>query len=232
MTNSITRHLNKPMKEVSHSKFCHLKFFFLPLPTVNIFFHFFNAILIKSFGLFFEVFFFSLKLPFAFIRAFIPVGDSHRSLAIQRRRQQQQQQQQGIVLHGRWHFGSRNDSVHKGIAGHSGDDDHPQQDGDRPLHEILGGDSATTRFQTAPPPAPAATRQQIGTGQRAGHNEGTNNNISHPFDRDPAATTTTTTTAAADAIQWDPAPPPPQFQSSPTCQILILWSLVETLIHK
>ncbi len=57
MTNSTTRHLNKPPKEVSHSKFCHLKFFFLPLPTVNIFFHFFNAILIKSFGLFFEVFF-------------------------------------------------------------------------------------------------------------------------------------------------------------------------------
>jgi hypothetical protein len=166
-------------------------------------------------------------LPFAFS----PVGDSHRSLAIQRPRQgqqhqQQQQQQQGIALCGRWHFGSRNDSVQKEIAGHSGEDGHPQQVGDRPLHEILAGDSATTRLQTpsSPPPA-AATRQQIGTGQRAGHNEGTtNNNIFHSLDRDAAATTTT-------AIQCDPTPPPPQFQSSLTCQIFILGSLVGNLIH-
>jgi hypothetical protein len=82
----------------------------------------------------------------------------------------------GIALRGRWHFGSHIDSVKKGIAGYSGEDDHPQQVGDRPLHEILAGDSATTRLQTpspAPPPAATTTRQQIGTGQRAGHNEGT-----------------------------------------------------------
>jgi hypothetical protein len=137
----------------------------------------------------------------------------------------------GIALRGRWHFGSHIDSVQKGIAGHSGEDDHPQQVGDRPLHEILAGDSATTRLQTATPPPPAVTtRQQIGTGQRAGHNEGTtNNNIFHSLDRDAAAATTTTTTTTA--IQCDPTPPPPQFQSSPTCQIFILGSLVETLIH-
>ncbi|EFX75724.1 hypothetical protein DAPPUDRAFT_107654 [Daphnia pulex] len=76
------------------------------------------------------------------------------------------------------------------------------------VHEILGGDSTTTRLQT-PPPRPAATRQQIGTGQRAGLNEGTtNNNCFHSLDRDAAATTTTRTTAAADAIQCYPLTTP------------------------
>jgi hypothetical protein len=162
-----------------------------------------------------------------------PTGPSP-SLAI-RQSQQHQQQQQGIALCGRWHFGSRNDSVQKGIAGHSGEDDHPQQDGDRlPLHEILAGDSTTTRLQT-PPPRPAATRQQIGTGQRAGLNEGTtNNNSFHSLDRDAAATTTTTTTAAADAIQCYPLTTPTTIPTIPDLSNPhsgLLGSLVESLIH-
>jgi hypothetical protein len=118
-----------------------------------------------------------------------PTGPSP-SLAIrqsQQHQQQQQQQQQGIALCGRWHFGSRLDSVQKGIAGHSGEDDHPQQDGDRPLHEIL---------------------HEI-------HESTTNNNSFHSLDRDAAVTTTTRTTAAADAIQCYPLTTPTTIPTIP-----------------
>jgi hypothetical protein len=104
----------------------------------------------------------------------------------------------GIALRGRWHFGSRNQA---------GSTPSKRELPDIPVMMTILNKlatvhstkfspvtpSATTRLQTQPPPPspPAATttRQQIGTGQFAGHNEGTtNNHIFHSIERDAATT--------------------------------------------